>query len=190
MRLFLAVLFCAFSLQAQAATLRYELRFEGDNVFELQRDFFGEVCRFGQDCYPDDFRLGSGFFAGLSIGETTTATVDFNAGTAHIAEYEVPGILLGYPTPPNAQIFEPGYSLAEFSASRVHLQSEGPIGNNPGSICYPSRPTPGLPDGFCGFYGYEASFEVLSISEIPLPASGLLLIGGLGLFGLWRLRRS
>lgn len=188
MKYVLTCLALVFALPAQATTYTFDLLFENDSVFELQSGF--DTCSSRSACYPDDFRLPNGFFAGLNPGERTTATVDLDAGTAVIADWTVPGTLL-----------QDGVSLANFfstaptgstifSANRVSVQSEGPAGYNAGPFCDPSTTAPGLPDGFCGFYGYEANFEVLNVSEVPLPATALMFLSALGVLGIARRRRT
>ena len=177
-----------FALPAQATTYTFDLIFKNDRVFELKNGF--DTCSSRETCYPDDFRLANGFFNDLEPGESTTATVDFDAGTAMIAGWNVAG-----------KKIQDGISLAHFfstaptgstifTADSVTVSSEGPSGFNAGIYCDPSKPAAGMPAGFCGFYGYEANFEVLSVTEVPLPATALMLLSALGILGAARRKRA
>ena len=172
---------------AHAATFQYHLVFEGDAIRELQRPFGEDPCLQGQDCFPTDYRLPFGLFSDLSVGQSTSATVDTDAGTISIADRLLPVTVFG--TSPTAL---QGFGSDEFlsiDADRINFISAGLL-SNPAPFCDPARPTAGLPDGFCGYFGYDARFTIASVSEIPLPATGALLLAGLGALGLWRLRRT
>ncbi len=174
---------------AAAATYQYNLRFEGDSVRELQTGLTSEPCVPGQGCYPSGFRLANGKFADLSVGQKVTATINFDAGTGTMNGWSIPGFLTGVSPDDASFVSLTSLSVLAFNGSTVEFASEGPAGANPSGRCDPSRPMPGLPDGFCGFYGYTAKFAVESMTPVPLPASGLLLLGGLAYLGFRRMRR-
>ncbi len=177
------------AVPAAAATYQYDLRFEGDSVSELQTGLRSAPCLPGHGCFPSGFRLANGKFADLSVGQKVTATIDFDAGTVTMNGSSMSGFLSGL-APDNASFVSlSSLSVLAFKGTTVEFASEGPAGANPSGRCDPSRPMPGLPDGFCGFYGYTAKFTVESMTAVPLPASGLLLLGGLAYLGFRRMRR-
>lgn len=193
MKYVFACLALAFALPAHATTYTFDLLFENDSVFELQSGF--ETCSSGSDCYPDDFRLANGFFADLEPGERTTAVVDLTAGTAKIADWDVVGTLTSDASALANFFSSVPIGSAVFTDDSVSVMSEGPQGSNAGGFCDPSTQAADLPDGFCGFYGYQASFEVLGfevlgVTEVPLPASALMLLAGIGLLGAARKKRA
>ena len=190
MKFFFILLALVLALPAQATTYKFDMLFKGDSALQLHYGYSGEVCSSRSDCYPDDFRLPNGTFAELEMGQRTTAILDMEAGTAKIADWDVPGelsmsdgfmaqFLTGVPT---------GSTL--FTNERISVMDEGPAGTSPIAFCDPSAPAPGLPSGFCGFFGYQADFEVLSVTAVPLPASALMLLSALGLLGAARKMRS
>ncbi|MEO9825503.1 MAG: VPLPA-CTERM sorting domain-containing protein [Paracoccaceae bacterium] len=183
-----ACLALVFALPAQATTYTFDLLFQSDNVFELQSGF--DTCVINEACYPDDFRLPDGFFADLAPGERTTATVDLDAGTARIADWDVAGSL--FPDAGSLAYFFSNAPIGStvFTNDTVAVLSEGPVGYNAGGFCYSNTPAAGLPNGFCGFYGYEANFEVLGVTEVPLPAASLMLVSAIGILGAARRKRA
>jgi len=186
MKALLAVFLSLFALPAMASTYEFELQFTGDHVTELHSGF--DVCFAGQPCYPADFRLPNGYFAGLEPGELTKAKLDLTTGTANIGDWSVPGDLMASPSLARFLMFNPTGTV-DFTYDHVTMVSEGPRGFNAIGYCDPDTSSANLPDGFCGFFGYEAQFDVLTITKVPLPAGAALLLTALALaYGVRRRR--
>ncbi len=181
---------------AFATTFTFDLRFESDFALELQSSFYDDTsCSIGQECYPSDFRLSNGYFADLQPGDIVTAEVNLEEGTAKIGDFSIFGNLVRGSDAIAEFLSNDPMGITRFEADKVTFINEGPRGLNPGAICNPGQTQPGLPDGFCGFFGYQANFTVLSVTDsslsvVPLPAGGLLLFSGLGLFVFALRRRS
>ncbi|MCV6592709.1 MAG: VPLPA-CTERM sorting domain-containing protein [Silicimonas sp.] len=179
------------STPVSAASYVFDLQFMSDNVKELHVGYDRRAnCHHGRACYPTDFRLKTGFFADLNPGDRVTGRFDSDTGLASIAGWSVPGDLISA-TGPRA-MFEDlaSANLVRFNDLNVTVEGEGPAGANYTGYCDPDNPMPGLPAGYCGFFGYEAHFAVKGISEVPLPAGALLLISGLGALAATRKRRG
>lgn len=191
MRSFFATLTLFFCVPvASASTFHFDLLFEKDHVLELQAGLgIDSSCNYFEACYPDNFRLPNGYFAGLEPGELTSAWVDLDAGMAEIAGWMVPGELIQSTALASFFSVSPT-SLTKFATDRVTVSGEGPSGRNPSGFCDPDHPAAGMPDGYCGFFGYEASFEVLNVTEVPIPTAALMLLSGLVFLGVVTRRQT
>lgn len=177
---------------ALASTYHFDLVFESDNVVELQAGF-DDPCLYDDDCYPESFRLPTGFFADLQPGESVKATLDMETGEAEIAGWSVPGDMFYKDDPLPYFLSVAPFGETVFTEESITVTSEGPRGTNPSGFCDPSERNDGLPDGYCGFFGYEASFEVIEVTElsqVPLPAGAFLLLSGLALMASRRKSRA
>ena len=177
------------AMPAYAATYKYSLEFQGDSALELIAGFdSSDTCNAGEACYPDEYRLPGGFFEHIQPGDQVTAFIDTDAGTGEIAGWTVAGDFWEQTSGEFAFISSVPTGQTTFGTDTVKVLSEGPRGYSPSGICNPERPLTGMPDGYCGFFGYQAEFAVLDVASVPLPASGLLLIGGLVLLRSGRRR--
>ncbi|MEM7720304.1 MAG: PEP-CTERM sorting domain-containing protein [Pseudomonadota bacterium] len=185
MRAILFILFSLVVMPAQAATFKYNLIFDGDSIGELQRPLGEDRCFPGDPCFPANYRIPFGFFGDLSIGQNVTGTVKL--GDLTIAGRRLPVEVFG--TGPDDFIGIGQEEGVSFKNGKISFGHPG-IFSNVSEFCEPELAPAGLPDGFCGYFYYEAEFTITGVSEIPLPASGLLLLAGLGLMGAWRARRG
>lgn len=198
MRSLFVVFGLAVASPVYASSYQFDLLFESDNVVELQAGF-DAPCLFNNDCYPDGFRLPTGFFADLEPGQAVKANLDTVSGIASIAGWSVPGDLFNRNGALASFLSIAPFGETVFTNEKITVTSEGPRGANPSGFCDPSDSNANLPDGFCGFFGYEASFDVVNVtefgatsalSEVPLPAGGVLLLSGLALMASRRKSRK
>lgn len=192
----------SFSASMSAASvISYELtlRFDGDYVAELvstpseheDDDWIQEICRFGQDCYPTDFRPEVSYsnFRHFEIGQIMSA--NFTIGGSE-AKCEITGWNYDYDCYVS--------SNTEFSASFYSTNPTGGISFDltDGKLSYfgeagSYRPfaVPGckpIVEDFCDYSGYGAEFSILevngeSISAVPIPAGVWLLLSAVGIMG-------
>ena len=197
---------------AVSSTLTYDLtlQFERDRVLELQFGFeAGDRCFYGSPCFPDNFRHPEATFRELEFGSTVAAsfTLDTVAETAtgQIGDWtNLPDTISRRPTaqvPLQFSLFNSTSETLDVDVDQLLItyRSEGPRGNNPSGICNPSSSISGLPNGACGFFGYDAQFRILDLNivdtngtrvfqtaPIPLPASILFLGFGIACLAGWR----
>lgn len=190
-----AVATCCLAPYASASTVTYdiELEFKRDYVTELHEGWeTGRVCYNTMSCYPDDFRLPTGYFVDLSFGERVFARFSFDtngsqviADSAEIAGWGVIGDLL-YATDVGLSWLQASwYSPAPTGIVEVDLlnrsiavSSEGPGDYSYSKYCDPLYSHPELPSGYCGYFGYHAEFDIVgywingrSVSRAALPAA-------------------
>ena len=210
-RLFFLVAAVACS-PAMSATLTYDftLQFERDRIQELQFGFEnGDRCFVGNACFPDNFRHPDAAFRDLAFGNSVSAsfTLDTatNTMTGRIGDWNnLPDTFSTRSSarvPLRFSLFNSTSETLSVDVERLLItySSEGPRGNNPPGICNPSAADPSLPNGACGFFGYDAQFRIqaltvfdgngtrlTSIAPVPLPASVWLLGFGIACLGGWR----
>ncbi|MCV3270408.1 hypothetical protein [Roseobacter sinensis] len=191
--------------------------FSGDRLSELQTED-GDTCFAGDDsCYPSDFSPSSAVqsylapFAGLAVGEelpfefelmpTSDAdcalgdAFDCRVGTSYDETRTASGELS------ELEVFDAAgdYDL------RIDTEADtvdffGAAGDFlPAGCTAADGAALELPDGYCGFFGYQASFELTSeisedpdghVTPIPLNASMVFALFGLAsLAGFSRAKR-
>lgn len=193
---------CVSESDALASTVVYELDLElkSEHVSELQSGWDpSTVCYQTSSCFPTDFRLPTGYFVDLGIGDTSTATFVFEDYSktllfSDISGWEVFGSILSIGSMGRPDLKASWYSdsptgtvVLDLSAQSIVVSSEGPGDYNYSGICDPDVPHPELPEGYCGYFGYTAVFEVqntrisdavtggVSVSAVPVgPAMPFL----------------
>lgn len=198
---------------AGAATLSYTVaaRFDGDAPLELVRPD-GSAC-YGAPCLPAGYRLPAelgGIWFDLAPGDLITAHFSFAeyrpgsfpaSGSCLIAGFSDCGELTAFDG------YDPATSLvrADFFRSvptsslvldlaRNRISYEGEAGSFAPSSCTNSAPIySGLPSGYCDFFGYRADFTITdfeaTLSVVPAPLPGFMLVSGFGVFAAMRMAR-
>lgn len=214
----ITVALCAASGGASAGSISFLAAFTGDRLTELQTEE-GDVCVFGDDsCYPAGFSPTEAVksdlapFAGLPVGTELPFRFDFapfseadcaigdafacDFGTSYDETTDGSGELVEF------ELFD---GIGDYNL-RVDLLTEtvsffGAAGDFlPGGCTAADGIAQDLPDGYCGFFGYEADFQLTSevrggidehITPVPLNASMMFALFGLAsLIGVGRFKQA
>lgn len=211
--------------EATTISLTYdiELEFVGDHVRKLMtyNEDTGEVqtCDFGDTCYPNDWRPENGRYRNIEPGDEVNLGLsvdlaprsspsyfgDFDSDITSCSSHYGGCWLFGnsdYETPASFDattgairlLSGNSYSgeIIDLFSSTLYYSSE--LGFAVPDYCYGTT-FPDAPEGFCGYWDYEAHFNVISFSvegleEIPhAPVPPTLPLLASAIFGIAAMRR-